>query len=122
MYLCIINDNDMKQKIEIREGLFLVQPTESFSFHVTMDGLGRVLETERSWGKLPVNMYQFMYRINQMELITLDEKSSKNVITICVWEIDDNGELFLEVYHRNEGMDKFDRIVKYDTFLEYQYE
>lgn len=112
------------RQIEINEGLFLIQPMESFSIHLVINKEENLIYCQPRWGEKPKDIMSLVHQLINMDMIQPSMVDTNIIdVDIVVWEIgDDTNELYIETYHQNlseleQSMCEHDRVMLYSDFL-----
>lgn len=112
------------RQIEINDGLFLIQPMDSFSIHLVINKEENLIYCQPRWGERPKDITSLVRQLFTMDMIQ-SSTTDDNIIdvNVVVWEIgDDTNELYIETYHQNltdeeQSMCEHDRVMLYKDFL-----
>jgi hypothetical protein len=112
--------------MKINENLSLQLNEGSQNYDVKIDNLNKEVFYHTSEFN-PIsreNIQKLVDKLMKLGMITLiggknGEKNSHTVVGICIWEIDETEELYIETYHDGnfDDVSDFDRIMKYEDFL-----
>ena len=108
--------------MKINEGLSLEIHEGSQHYDVSIDNsTKKVVYHSSDYSPIPRETIQkLVEKLLRLEMITLiGDKNDDTRVSICIWNIDETDDLYLETYHRenSDDMSDYDRIIKYDEFL-----